>query len=122
MQARLQPLRLIGMVSSAIVWFAHFLLCYAIVSLACATGFAQRRVAGLAIVDIGIGIVTVSALALIAWIAFVSHAGWQRARSRPAGNGIDAFLALNSMMLCALSAVALIWVAFPTLMLPPCAA
>lgn len=105
--------RLTSLVTGPLTWAVHFLLCYLLTALACALGFGGVRV--------GIGVFTLIALGLIGYTALTNFRKWRQTRNAP-GADIDAFFALNTLMLCALSAVALLWVAAPAAMLPPCAA
>lgn len=110
---------LLSLVSAPLIWALHFLSCYVLVSLSCAFGFGG--------VGIGIGIVTLAALALIGAIGLANYRTWKQSRSVIRHTAVPdaqvrAFFSLNAMMLCALSAVALIWVAVPAAMLPPCTA
>lgn len=72
---------------------------------------------------IGIGIVTLVALLLLGYTGYANYRKLQHIRRIDiVGNDMGAFFAINSMMLSAVSAIALAWVAFPALLLPPCAA
>lgn len=93
-----------------VVWAAHFLLCYVLVALSCSFGWPQAMVPGIA----GITLAAVAALATLAWLSY-------RARRRPV-NEETVLFARVSLGLCALSAVALLWVAFPATVLPSCVA
>lgn len=106
---------LLSLVSAPIIWAAHFLGCYVLVSIACTLGLAGART--------GLALLTVLALALIAHAGWSNYRKWSRARHAATADApLDTFFALNAMMLCAMSALALAWVAFPSLMLPVCAA
>src|SRR5690606_23299254 len=109
---------LLSLVSAPIIWSAHFLFCYVLTALACTYGWRGT--------DAGIALATAVALALLAWAAAANYSKWQRARragavEAAADGGLQAFFALNSMLLCGVSAVALVWVAFPAAVLPTCA-
>ena len=105
---------LLSLVSAPLIWAAHFVVCYLLVSMACALDFGGMRS--------GIAVVTVAALALIALAGWSNWRKWAAARrgERPDAP-LDAFFSLNALMLCAMSALALVWVAFPATMLPLCA-
>jgi Ca2+/Na+ antiporter len=123
MQNLLNRNSLLSLISAPVIWGGHFLASYVIVSLACAAAYTQPLLFGLDVVDIGVGIVTLAAVALLVYISVINHAKWQRTLQREApGDDMSRFFALCSVMLCGLSAVAVIWVAFPTYVLPPCAA
>lgn len=115
--------RLLSLVGAPVIWTAHFVVCYVVVSLACAYRETAPQLFGLNPVDIGVGAATMLGLLLIGYIALLNMRKWQRERSPKSGvTSMSAFFALTSLLLCALSAVALTWVAFPALILPPCAA
>lgn len=101
--------------AAPLIWTGHFVLCYGLVSLACSYGFAGART--------GVGLLTAIALALLGAVAWFNLSKWRAVRhSKAPEAGMQAFFALNSLMLCGLSAVALVWVALPAALLPPCAA
>ncbi|HEY0845723.1 MAG TPA: hypothetical protein VGE12_10160 [Noviherbaspirillum sp.] len=107
--------RLISLISAPLIWAGHFLLCYVWVSLACAFGWKA--------IGTPIAIFTLLALTLLAYTGWVNYRKWTQTRhSNPPDADLRAFFALNSMMLCGVSAIALIWVAFPAALLPPCVA
>ncbi|QBQ55719.1 hypothetical protein [Nitrosococcus wardiae] len=113
---------LLSMVSAAIIWIIHFLLSYGIVSLACAYGYARSRLLGLNSVMLGIGFTTVVALILLIYTAAINYRKWRHELNLSASDiSPSPFIALNSMLLCGLSIIAVLWVALPSLMLPPCA-
>lgn len=123
MENMLKRNSLLSMVSAPVIWALHFLLSYAIVSLACADGYTGSSAVYLNVVQASIGAVTLVAVALLAHIALINHKKWQRARrSGTTGDDMSEFFALCSVRLCGLSAIALIWVAFPAFVLSPCSA
>lgn len=108
---------LAAMLAPPTIWALHFLACYLIVSLACANGAGQHAV------WLGIGLASAAGLALIALIALRNGRIWRAARERHEHEEDAApFFAVTTLLLCAISALALIWVALPAIMLPPCVA
>ncbi|HZW22716.1 hypothetical protein [Noviherbaspirillum sp.] len=106
---------LLSLIAAPLIWAAHFLACYLFVSIACALAVPGART--------GIAAATTLALALIAVSAWSNYRKWSAVRRSNAPDApTHAFFALNAMMLAAMSALALSWVAFPALMLPVCAA
>lgn len=106
---------LLSLVSAPLIWAGHFLLCYLLVSLACALGMPGAKA--------GIAMFTLLALALIGFSAWSNYRKWKFSRHGGTPDApLHTFFALNAMMLCAMSAVALVWVAFPAALLPVCAA
>ena len=112
--------RMITLVGAPIIWMAHFVICYVIVALVCALQLNDARILGLDPAQLGVAIATALALLLMGGIAAVNLRTWRH----PSGPDpeISRFFAANTLLLCSLSAVALIWVAFPTALLPTCAA
>lgn len=85
------------------LWLAHFLAVYLIATLAC-----ERAAPGAALA-------TAIALAAFLAIGVVDYRRWRGRRGDTPG-----FVALTSLLLCALSALAALWVAFPAFVLPAC--
>ena len=123
MQNLLNRNSLLNLISAPVIWAIHFLLSYVIVSLACAGADSGTWIAGITALQAGIGALTLAAVALLVYIGIVNYDKWRRAPATPvAGDDMSRFLALASMLLCGLSAIAVIWVAFPVFMLSPCVA
>jgi len=110
--------RLITLLGAPLIWMAHFLACYVIVALVCALQLTDVYLLGLDPAQLGITIVTVLALLLMGGIAIVNWRKW----THPSGPDpeMSCFFAANTLLLCMLSALALIWVAFPAVLLPTC--
>ena len=114
---------LLSLISAPVIWAIHFVGSYVIVSLTCAAAYTQPILFGMDIVDVSVAILTLLTVALLFYIGSINYSKWQQALHRQApGDDLNRFFALCSVMLCSLSAVAVIWVAFPTYLLPPCAA
>lgn len=111
--------RLLTLVGAPLIWIVHFVVCYVIVSLACAAQADRSRFIGLDAVELGVGASTLLAGALIIGIAVASQRRWRH----PPGPDpdISRFFAVSTLLLCAISLLSMLWVAFPTLMLPTCA-
>jgi hypothetical protein len=111
--------RLLTLVGAPLIWMVHFLVCYAIVSLVCLSQLGEARIIGLNAAQFGVVVATLVAGALIFSIAVTSLRRW---RNPPGPDAeISRFFAVNTLLLCAISVLAMLWVAFPTLMLPTCA-
>ncbi|QYF94644.1 hypothetical protein KY495_05460 [Massilia sp. PAMC28688] len=111
--------RLLTLVSAPLIWFGHFVVCYAIVALACASPLREQRILGLHAAQFGVALATLIAGALILLITVLRWRRW-RHQSGPDAE-ISRFFAVNTLLLCAISLMAMLWVAFPTFILPPCA-
>lgn len=98
------------------IWVAHFIVLYLLVSLVCAGGAADVMLFGYGIVPVGATLATVVALSLITATAW----GDVR-RLRKPGDGDRTFIARVGVLLCALSALAVTWGAYPAFVLPACA-
>ncbi len=111
-------------IASPIVWALHFLFCYVAVAIYCEKA---GREANLGDMRIAVAIATVIALGLIGWS---SHTLW-RVRGRSlTDNDFEfehntpeerhRFLSHVALMLCVLSAVAVLFVALPAFYLATC--
>ena len=99
------------------VWLAHFTFAYVMVSLVCAAGAAEREILGIAVVPLAVGAATVAACALFLVQGVIDYRRWRSLDDRT-----RAFTSIVSVLLCGLSALGVLWVAFPVFVLPPCAA
>lgn len=112
---------LVSLVAAPIIWSLHFVVCYTIVSLICLYGWFGRSFLGMSLAEWSVGLATALALALIGFTALVNYRKWQYSSPEDSQGRISAFFAGTSVSLCALSVVAVIFVAFPTWLLPSCA-
>lgn len=102
-----------------VVWSIHFLCCYLLASLACGLISAETAVRGIAVV-------TAIALGLLGYVAWTCnrHRTQRRqvalpSKTDPASADLTTRVTIG---LCALSALTLLWVAYPSLVLPACVA
>jgi hypothetical protein len=122
MQNPLKQNSLLGMVGAPVVWIVHFALCYIAVSLICDGGYTGDWLGGISLAGAIVGVLTVAAFALLVYIAVVNYRIWaDPPLPEMTSDGMVRFIALCSVMLCGLSIVALLWVAFPAYVLPACA-
>lgn len=111
--------RLLTLVSAPTIWIVHFVVCYVIVSLVCASQALEARIIGLNPAELGVALATLVAGGLILIIAVASLRRW---RDPPGPDpDISRFFAMSSLLLCAISLLSMLWVAFPTSILPTCA-
>ena len=99
------------------VWLAHFTSAYVLVSLVCSAGAAGRELFGFALVPLAVGVSTIAACTLFLVQGYIDYRRW-----RALEEGARGFTSIVSVLLCGLSAVGVLWVAFPAFVLPPCAA
>lgn len=111
--------RLLTLVGAPLIWMLHFVVCYAIVSLVCASQLARTRVIGLNAAELGVALATLVAGTLIVGLAV---AKWRRWRNPPGPDpDVSRFFAIATLLLCGISLLSMLWVAFPTSVLPTCA-
>ena len=128
---------LVSMLAAPMIWAVHFVLSYLLASLACSLGWSELRFAGLPLTQSAIMIVTLAALVLLG-VAAADNLGKRRraigagatdagdaagavdANASTGGRQVSVFIATSALLLCLLSALAVLWVAFPALLLPPC--
>lgn len=111
--------RLLTLVGAPLIWIVHFVVCYAIVALVCALHLTEIRVIGLNAAELGVAASTLVAGALIVSIAVANQRQW---RDPPGPDpDISRFFAVSTLLLCAISLLSMLWVAFPTSVLPTCA-
>lgn len=119
-----------SIVLGPIVWSAHFVLVYVYNAIACAKRFAGTEWMGLPLVPLVVIGLTVLALAMIgglawlAWIRFreVRHAA-HLVHEKDIEESVPArqrFMASSALLLCGISAVAVLMVGLPALWVPPC--
>ena len=105
-----RPKRLSWIASPFVAWGLHFVAVYSIQGLVCARGWP------LAHAWLGMGLATLAAFAVVAWIGL-------RARHQAAAEanpGEQRFTARLVAMLCLLSLVAMAFTIAPALLLHPC--
>ncbi len=114
--------RLLGLAAAPTIWAAHFLVCYVFTAIWCAklpeTGLATPRMV--------IAAATAVALAAIGLVSLRVHNQWGFTVEEEPRHDDDtvaarhAFLSRATFLLCALSAVATVYVAIPALFLSTC--
>ena len=98
------------------VWLAHFTFVYVALSLVCSADAAGRELFGLPLVPLVVGAATIAACGLFLVQGLIDYRRW-----RALDQGTRAFTSIVSVLLCGLSALGVLWVAFPAFVLPPCA-
>lgn len=117
-----------GLAFPAIVWSAHFLLCYVVDAVLCARGFGTESVAGLAAIQVNIIGATVVFGALLLWSLLTALARLRshdvsESNAEASDDSLAAqrlFLARSTAAIAALSLLAMAYVALPALYFATC--
>ncbi|MBI0434723.1 hypothetical protein [Roseomonas sp. KE0001] len=105
------------------IWALHFLLCYVLGSVACAK--AGDPFAAIPLPRLGVGLATLLALALILVAGRQARRHWgfgtaDPPHDDPTDDDRQRFLGFATLLLCALSFVAVLFVALPALTIADC--
>jgi hypothetical protein len=115
---------LIGVVASPLVWAAHFLICYILVAVACAFGFAMPSSGEWGTVRIVLVAASAVALVIIAVLSVLAHRRWRQSGGNQRPNderqSRHRFMAVSALLLCILSGVSVLYTAIPVVFLPIC--
>lgn len=108
--------------TAPVVWALHFLACYLGVAIYCAKGSGEG---GYATLQLILGGVTVAALAAITASAFLAWRQWgfgtaDPPHDEPTEEARNLFQGFATLLLSALSFVAVLFVAMPILMIDGC--
>jgi hypothetical protein len=108
--------------TAPVVWAAHFLVCYVLAAVWC----AKRGDAGFAVVQAGIVVATVLALAMIVLSAWLAWRQWGFGTQDPPHDDPTVrdrilFQGFATLLLSGLSFVAVLYVALPLLLVSGCA-
>lgn len=111
------------LIATPTIWALHFLFCYCLAAYACAPN--DRIFATIGGTRIAIAVVTLGSLALIALIGFRAYREWRvnegtLASSEDTAEDRERFLEFSSLLLAALSFVAVVFVAMPALVFLDC--
>jgi hypothetical protein len=114
--SRVQPLSaMLQMLTGPVIWFAHFVLLYGAEALICTPPLA--RPGAMTSITVAATLAALGALAI-----FVAILMRRPAAAGSRDHGDVGFLRAASLLLALLSAIAVVWVALPTAILPVCAA
>jgi hypothetical protein len=115
---------LIGAVSGLLVWAVYFVAAYVFLSIACASGLNRIRLLGVDAAQLTLVLMTLVALALIAWIAVANVRAGRRTRTRAGAEPRVAerrrFMSRTAVLLAGLSFVATLWMGGSIVVLAPC--
>lgn len=111
------------LIATPTIWALHFLFCYCLAAYACAPN--DRIFQAIGGTRTVIAAVTLGSLALIALIGFRAYREWRvnegtLASSQDTAEDRERFLEFSSLLLAALSFVAVVFVAMPALVFVDC--
>jgi hypothetical protein len=117
-----------GLIAGPVVWAAHFTLTYALASTACQSGFlVDRTLFGINALTATLILITIVALAIMIYAAFLSHRNWQILRSHndPHLIGVPEenrhrFMAFSGLALNIIFMVSVILSILPSFFFNPC--
>ncbi|MGG5811265.1 hypothetical protein [Falsiroseomonas sp. CW058] len=101
------------------VWAAHFGLVYATNAVACARGLAGTRLLGLPFVPVAVTVLTLVALAALAWVMRAALARLDPPLDE-GGEAEPRFTRWFAFATAALAALAVSFQGIPALVVPPC--
>ena len=118
-----RPYPLSALAAPMAMWAVYFVVVYSLVGLACERTLLLRRVAMLPVLTWILALLTVTALAMIAWLGWNALHHWRVLRAN-AGTAPpqsrEAFMRLATALLALLALIAVVFTATPVFMLPPC--
>lgn len=117
------PQHLTGMAAPMAMWALHLLAVYSLQGLACAEGWQRDRMAGLETVTWWLLLLTVAALAAIAWLGLRARRAWHESKAAPADDAPARrlrFTAAVTAILAVIAAIAVTYTATPVLLLSTC--
>lgn len=120
------PRKLVGVISSMIVWAVWFVLVYALTGVGCRAGWNQLRLPVGNLLSLVMLVSALLALALIGWCGWRGYVAWREPIAAGAGLSREAaqrmrFMGLAMCLLSVLAGIGTLLVALPILMLDPCA-
>jgi hypothetical protein len=107
--------------TAPVVWAAHFLVCYVLAAVWC----AKRGDLGFGVVQTGIGVATLAAVAMILLSAWLAWRQWgfgtyDPPHDDPTARDRRRFQGFATLLLSGLSLVAVLYVALPLLFIDGC--
>jgi hypothetical protein len=118
-QISLRPLALV--VSGLLVWGAHFTLIYAFNSYVCTRGLADDWLLGMNLIHLVIGVLTLLALLVLAGIMLAVVLGHRPHLHGTQGEALHGFTQSVTLLVLAISALAVFTQAVPAYIVPACA-
>ncbi len=111
---------LLNLVAGLIIWAGHFAVVYGVHAVACARGLHERAILGFGAVPFVV--VAATALALLGSLIVLTIAfrDMRTLRGRDDATDSQRFLAYTSATIASFSILAIVWVALPAAIVPPC--
>jgi hypothetical protein len=115
-----------GFLLAPIVWFGYFIAVYALQGAGCASGLHHHVLIGANALQLLLGLLTLSAAAIIVVLGVWSYRAWRRLldeldEEERQRHGHSTFLAYGALLHAGLFLVATLWSGVPILLLDLCA-
>ncbi len=119
------PANATGFLLAPVTWFAYFLIVYGLQGAGCAAGLDQATVSGMGVLQLLLALVTLAAVAVIAFSGVWSFRAWHRLLEELEDeerrvHGYATFLSYGALLHAGLFLVATLWIGAPILLLDAC--
>jgi len=112
---------LLNLVAGLLIWAGHFAVVYGTHALACARGLHERSVLGFGAVPLVVTLATAAALIGSLVVLGIALRDLRTLRGDDDASDSQRFLTYTSATIASFSILAIIWVALPAAVVPPCA-
>ncbi|MEX2495807.1 MAG: hypothetical protein WD448_06950 [Woeseia sp.] len=119
------PANAAGFLLAPVVWFAYFIVIYALQGTGCAVGLDQSSVAGVGTLRLLLLLATLAAVVSISLSGYWSFRSWYRLlheleEEEKQVQGHSAFLAYGALLHAGLFLIATLWIGVPILLMDSC--
>jgi len=111
---------LVNLVAGLLIWAGHFAIVYGVHAIACARGLADRTLLGFGAVPFIVTVATALALLGSLVVLGIALRDLRTLRGRDDASDSQRFLTYTSATIASFSILAIIWVALPAAIVPPC--
>jgi len=111
---------LANLVAGLLIWAGHFAVVYGVHAVACARGLHERTLFGFGMVPFVITVATVLALLGSLTVLAIALRDLRTLRSHDDATDSQRFLTYTSATIASFSILAIVWVAVPAAIVPPC--
>jgi hypothetical protein len=111
---------LANLVAGLLIWAGHFAVVYGVHAVACARGLSERTLFGFGAVPFIVTVATVLALLGSLVVLAVALRDLRTLRGRGDASDSQRFLTYTSATIASFSILAIVWVALPAAIVPPC--